>query len=577
MDTGANSQTGGRLKHIKPWLGDDEHFRATYGDGVADINIKTLLEFHHQHDKKATMTMVRPPSRFGDVMTEGDHISHFNEKPQTGEGWINGDYFVMHRDILDEVDDQNTVRQLTQPISPSIASLPASSVLFLSDALVGLAAFMMVNWLQRGVVSAQLEWEQLTVFGGVWLIVRAYRNFYPGYGQSPQTELKIHVTTTFSAALIHLATTFAVHELDKSRLLLFVIWTVLMLVALPLRWMVRSSLIRMNAFGRPVVILGAAKTGEMTVDYLVKNPSYGLKPVAIYDDNLELWGGKLCGVPIRGNFELALEERLTSQVILCIPGASGERKSEMMNAVHSVFPITWATPDLFGTPNQAFVPHNIGSHAALEVRNNLFSRRAQFIKRAMDLSLTVFGGLLISPILILVAMAVGLDSRGPIVYKSWRLGKDGKTFACLKFRSMYADADARLNELLDSDPALRAEFEATHKLRKDPRVTRVGAFLRKTSLDELPQLLNVLVGEMSLVGPRPIVQTEVVKYADVYQTYKQVRPGMTGYWQVSGRSDTSYDERVNMDYFYVTNWTPWLDFIVLIQTVRVVLMSKGAY
>ena len=109
VDTGANSQTGGRLKHIKPWLGDDEHFMATYGDGVADINIKTLLEFHHQHGKKATMTMVRPPSRFGDVVTEGDRISQFNEKPQTGEGWINGGYFVLHRDALDEVDDDNTI------------------------------------------------------------------------------------------------------------------------------------------------------------------------------------------------------------------------------------------------------------------------------------------------------------------------------------------------------------------------------------------------------------------------------------------------------------------------------------
>jgi len=223
------------------------------------------------------------------------------------------------------------------------------------------------------------------------------------------------------------------------------------------------------------------------------------------------------------------------------------------------------------------VPHNIGSHAALEVRNNLFSRRAQWIKRGLDLGLVVVGGVLISPILLLVALAVRLDSRGPIVYKSWRLGKDGETFPCLKFRSMYADADARLSGLLESDPVLRAEFEATHKLRRDPRVTRVGAFLRRTSLDELPQLWNVLVGQMSLVGPRPIVQAEVVKYGMVFEVYKQVRPGMTGYWQVSGRSDTSYDERVDMDHFYIANWTPWLDVVVILQTVRVVLQAKGAY
>jgi len=468
-------------------------------------------------------------------------------------------------------------RVLARPISPSIASLPASSVLFAGDALVVLVAFLTVNWLQHAVISAQLETSQLLVYGGFWLLLRAYRNFYPGYGQSPQTELKIHVTTTVTAALIHLATTFAIHSLDKSRLSLFLLWAVLFLIALPVRWALRSGMVRMNAFGRPVVILGAAKTGQMTVDYLVKNPVYGLKPIAVYDDNLELRGQDLSGVPIRGNFELALEERLTSQVILCIPGASGERKSEMMNAVHSVFPITWATPDLFGTPNQAFVPHNIGSHAALEVRNNLFSRRAQWIKRGLDLVLVVVGGLLISPVLLLVALAVRLDSRGPIVYKSWRLGKEGETFPCLKFRSMYADADARLSELLESDPVLRAEFEATHKLRCDPRVTRAGEFLRKTSLDELPQLWNVLVGQMSLVGPRPIVQAEVVRYGAVFEVYKQVRPGMTGYWQVSGRSDTSYDERVDMDRFYVANWTPWLDVVIILQTARVVFLGKGAY
>ncbi|WP_293914047.1 sugar transferase, partial [Deinococcus sp.] len=179
--------------------------------------------------------------------------------------------------------------------------------------------------------------------------------------------------------------------------------------------------------------------------------------------------------------------------------------------------------------------------------------------------------------LLLIAIAIKLDSPGPAVYRARRLGRDGKLFDCFKFRSMHRDAEAKLREVLDADPELRIEFDATHKLRNDPRVTRVGNILRKTSLDEFPQLFNVIIGEMSLVGPRPIVQAEVIKYGEIYSSYKQVRPGMTGYWQANGRSDTSYDERVAMDNFYVTNWTPWLDLVILLQTVRVVLMGKGAY
>jgi len=228
-------------------------------------------------------------------------------------------------------------------------------------------------------------------------------------------------------------------------------------------------------------------------------------------------------------------------------------------------------------PNQAMQPHNIGILASLEIKNNLRSTRARFIKRGIDMLGAAIGGLLILPVLLLIVLAIRVDSPGPAIYRARRLGRDGRSFDCFKFRSMHKDAEQKLQVMLDSRPDLRIEFEATHKLKDDPRVTRVGNFLRRTSLDELPQLGNVLLGEMSLVGPRPIVSGEIEKYGRVYSLYTQVRPGMTGYWQANGRSDTSYEERVGMDHFYVTNWTPWLDLVILLQTVRVVLMGRGAY
>lgn len=183
----------------------------------------------------------------------------------------------------------------------------------------------------------------------------------------------------------------------------------------------------------------------------------------------------------------------------------------------------------------------------------------------------------LAPLMLLVAIAVFAHDGGPIMFAHRRIGRQGRTFPCLKFRSMAMDAEARLTELLRSDPDARAEWERDHKLRDDPRVTKLGAFLRKTSLDELPQLFNVLRGEMSLVGPRPIVEGEVAKYGHRFKYYCAVKPGITGIWQVSGRNDTSYSTRVAMDCIYAQRRNLGLDMTVLFLTVPAVLARRGSY
>jgi lipopolysaccharide/colanic/teichoic acid biosynthesis glycosyltransferase len=182
-----------------------------------------------------------------------------------------------------------------------------------------------------------------------------------------------------------------------------------------------------------------------------------------------------------------------------------------------------------------------------------------------------------APILLAVGLAIFLQDGGPVLFAHRRIGRDGKTFRCLKFRSMAIDAEVRLAELLASDPRARAEWEADHKLRDDPRVTRLGAFLRRSSLDELPQLFNVLRGEMSLVGPRPIVEAEIAKYGRRFQQYCSVKPGITGLWQVSGRNDTSYRTRVALDCVYAARRSAWLDLKVLFCTIPAVLSRRGSY
>jgi exopolysaccharide production protein ExoY len=192
-------------------------------------------------------------------------------------------------------------------------------------------------------------------------------------------------------------------------------------------------------------------------------------------------------------------------------------------------------------------------------------------------ALVALGALIfLAPLMIIVALAVFLQDGGPIVFAHRRIGKDGQAFPCLKFRSMAVDAERRLAELLASDPAARAEWAASHKLKADPRVTPLGDFLRRSSLDELPQLFNVLRGEMSLVGPRPVVHAESAHYGHWFESYCSVRPGITGLWQVSGRSDVSYRQRVALDVLYVRRKCLAMDFGILVQTVPAVFLRRGS-
>ena len=438
-------------------------------------------------------------------------------------------------------------------------------------------AHLIVSGLLRFFGGPTVAWKVTAAWLVLWLLLRAYQGLYPGYGQSPQNELRRHTVSSVQVAVAQLVAAFAAQRFVPSGLLVIIEWVIILIIGVPLRYSVRSLLIHFKMFGRPVSIIGAGETARTIIDHLIAHPGYGLVPLAAYDDNEALHGHDIKGVNILGGISEALRAPRTDQAIIGIPSARSDTQQQLINTVYAVFPITWTVPDLIGVPNQAMQPHNIGALASLEIRNNLRSVRARIVKRVIDLFGSVIGVILISPILLLIVFAIRLDSPGPIIYFARRLGRDGNPFDCYKFRSMHQDADAKLRYLLDSDPALKVEFEAAHKLRIDPRVTRVGNFLRRTSLDELPQLVNVIMGTMSMVGPRPIVEAETEKYGMVYAVYKQVRPGMTGYWQANGRSDTSYEERVRMDNFYVTNWTPWLDLVILLQTVRVVVMGKGAY
>ncbi len=235
-------------------------------------------------------------------------------------------------------------------------------------------------------------------------------------------------------------------------------------------------------------------------------------------------------------------------------------------------------PDLFEIPTLWVRSRDIAGVLGLEITSNLLDPLARCLKRTMDLVLVLLAAPLWIPLCLLIALAIRLEDGHAPLYFQQRLGKNGVSFNTMKFRTMVPDAERVLQEKLDRDPALRAEWETHFKLRKDPRITRVGALLRTTSLDELPQLINVLRGEMSLVGPRPLPAYHQQCLSRRTQRLRaRLRPGLTGLWQISGRSDIGNEGFERWDAYYVRNWSIWLDLVILFRTTRAVFKRAGAY
>ena len=227
-------------------------------------------------------------------------------------------------------------------------------------------------------------------------------------------------------------------------------------------------------------------------------------------------------------------------------------------------------------------PQTIGTACGLWLSNQRHGAWHEYLKRAVDVFTTLLIMLLASPLLLGIAMAIRLSSSGPILFTQPRIGRNGRTFSLWKFRSMVPNADQMLQQYLDNNPEMRQEWETTHKLKRDPRVTWIGRLLRTTSMDELPQLWNILRGEMSLVGPRPIVNSATYdaiymkEYRNEYATYTTVRPGLTGLWQVTCRNSGVYEKRIYWDMYYIRNMSVWLDMYIILRTIRTVILREGA-
>lgn len=361
-----------------------------------------------------------------------------------------------------------------------------------------------------------------------------------------------------------------------SRLLIFLFWFYGLFIFSIAHILSKKFLYKLNFWQKEVIVCGICEDAKEFEKSLENQFYLGYKVKAFFDPKANIKQIGKVNV-IRSFVEISQEVKKGIDTVFVI--SSCNSKIDLTN-LQTIFKNVVLIPNLvglsiFNTKVNFYFSQKL---LFIQTKNNLESPVNKMLKRTFDLGLVV----LISPIflvaLIFIGIAIKVTSKGPIFFKHERIGKGGKIIKIYKFRSMYENAQERLKSILDSNEELRQEWNQYFKLKNDPRITKIGNFLRKTSLDELPQVFNIIKNEMSFVGPRPVVKEEVEKYYKEYaKLYYLVNPGLTGLWQVSGRNDTSYDFRVKIDSWYVTNWSIWLDIIIIIKTFGVVAKEEGVY
>ncbi len=456
--------------------------------------------------------------------------------------------------------------------------------LIFSDVILVFLVWQVASLLQiiwgRGPLS-DVTVVGIVPFTAMWVGLRALLGLYPGYGWSPVEELRRQtyavVATLAGTAIVGIA--FHVGDLISRLLLISSLLGLLVLAPLE-RYFAKWQMLKIGLWGKPVVIVDSGETGAQVVRLLQNEWQLGYRPVAVFDSRAAPTEGLLEGVPYEGTLIAAIFSdwnQAADTAIFAMPHAPREHLAKHVAWASDKFRHVMIIPDLSGVTNSGVVARDLAGTFAVEIKYNLLDPWALRTKRVLDLGVTVVGGALILPLVLALSFLVWLESGRPVLYRDWRTGQDGKLFSCVKFRTMVPDAEALLQRMLEEDPSLREEYLKYHKLRDDPRITRVGRFLRKTSLDELPQLWNVLRGEMSLVGPRPYLPRESEDVGVAQSEILRVPPGVTGLWQVEGRNRASFQERVQTDSDYVRDWSVWLDILLLARTVKCVALSRGAY
>jgi Undecaprenyl-phosphate galactose phosphotransferase WbaP len=457
----------------------------------------------------------------------------------------------------------------------TLASIVAGDVIALS----------IVYWLAvilRYVISPAYDLSfYLHLYPGIGLFLMSFvlQGLYPGILMHPAEELRrvsYGITTVF---LLIGATTFVTRDAEAySRSVFLVTWSAGVPAILLMRTGVRKVLSRLEWWGVPAVVLGSGVAAKRVVAALDRR-WLGIRVLGVLES------GELRHVgsdfpPALGPLEIAPQLAAQGRVamaIVAMPDADSAQLRTIIQDYCRGFRHILLIPDLPHLCSLGVTGKDVGGELGIEVPQQLFHWGARLIKRSLDIAGGCLGLLIAAPAFGAIAVAIKLTSNGPIFYDHPRHGQDGGIFSALKFRTMVTNGDEVLERFFRNHPEELLQWRREHKLKDDPRITGVGRWLRRFSLDELPQLLNVLKGQMSLVGPRPIVPNEFEQYGQSFGFCTSVRPGITGLWQVSGRNNLTFADRIRFNEYYIRNWSLWLDLYILFKTVTVVVMADGAY
>ncbi|HDH01823.1 MAG TPA: undecaprenyl-phosphate galactose phosphotransferase WbaP [Nitrospirae bacterium] len=414
----------------------------------------------------------------------------------------------------------------------------------------------------------------------IWFFILAYQGAYSRRFAFWDEAKLLSKCTLFASLTIFTILFIGKQGAAFSRILLLTMSLLSFLLFPLIRTSIKRLLYSFGLMKRKVLILGTGEAGRLALAALRNEPNLGYDVAGFIDE--EPNGRRdIDGVKIHryiDKIDRYIKRGVIHDIVIAKPELDKQRLVRIINAIQHKVENTLYIPDIsgiavLGTELRHFFNEQT---IVIEIKNNLARPFNYIAKRLFDYTAGFILFLLLIIPVVIISILIRITSKGPAIFMQQRIGRGGRPFMCYKFRTMYLDAEERLNGILETDSKARAEWEEYWKLRNDPRVTGLGDFLRKTSLDELPQIFNVLKGEMSLVGPRPYLPRERDFLKEFAEVILSVPPGITGLWQVSGRSNTSYKYRVSLDSWYVRNWNLWLDIVILIKTTRVVLKKEGA-
>jgi len=466
------------------------------------------------------------------------------------------------------------------------------SVLIISDLLVIIISYFLAYTLRSDVLPAIIPRFRMPLFpfsvflnqayaALIWIFIFAYEKLYTKrYPFWEETKVLIK-SSTLSTFLVMILIFIARGQFRFSRTIVVLAWFLSLFLFPLFRYFAKLLLVKTRQWKKTLIILGVHQTSLSVLENIKKNPTMGYEVLGFLDEDPRKIGKSYLGVKVLGNYE-ALEDIKNAyhsrDIMIATPHLPRKKLKELLIKCEDLSDSMWLIPRSGDFITEGVELEVIGDILTLYIKKNLAKPWNLFIKAVFDRALTSILFILFLPLAAVVAAAIKLDSKGPVFFTQTRLGKDKRLFRVHKFRSMYTDSDKKLEAYLENHPEARVEWEKYKKIKnKDPRVTRVGRWIRRYSLDELPQLFNVLRGEMSLVGPRPYLYRELKGKDAFLDRIARVKPGITGLWQVSGRSELPFERRISLDEYYLRNWSLWLDIVILIKSVKVLFSSRGAY